>query len=95
VAAENDGLRIAEPSCIPSAIISSLWPETSCCLFSVSGVKPFGGGGSTFDPSEAETRPDSACELVACPTLDVGTTGAFLRDLKENFLGGLKVLRVA
>jgi hypothetical protein len=94
VAAENDGFRIPGPSCMPSATTSSMWSETSCCFFSATGKESFRGGGLTFDPSEEGVGPEFACGLADCPILDADTAGVFLRNLNENFLGGLKVLRV-
>jgi hypothetical protein len=98
VAVENDGLRIPGPSWMPSATSSSMWPESSCCLFSPLDGDTFGGDGtskgSRFDPSTIEIGPESDCEPAGCPALEAGAVGVFLRDLNENFFGGLNVLRV-
>jgi hypothetical protein len=45
---------------------------------------------STFDLSAVELGSDIDGELADC----AGTAEAFLRDLNENFFGGLNVLRV-
>jgi hypothetical protein len=95
VAVENDGLRSPGPSCMPSATISSTCPKPSFRSSSSLDTDPFDGVALlsvfTFALSEAEANVDSGVEL---PALDAGTAGAFLRDLNENFFGGLNVLRV-
>lgn len=98
VAVENDGLRIPGPSCMPSATTSSRPPALSFCLLSspdddsVDGAAPLKEW--TLDSSGAEVESDFDGRMTGCAAPDAGTADTFLRDLNENFFGGLNVLRV-
>lgn len=88
-AVENDGRRMPEPSCIPSDSCTSMFTEIADCPLSALGDALSACVGAVDWFVMALSR--VAIALAEAST--VGAVAAFLRVLKENFFGGLKVLR--
>lgn len=97
---ENEGRRTPPPiSLMPSVMLVPFGrPRADSCSFRSPGDSLSRGVGAkeefVFDVSEVRTGARRRCEAASSTASEMEIAEAFLRVLKANFLGGLKVWRM-
>lgn len=101
VTAENEGRRTPPfVSSIPSLTTAGLFcrPRATSCSFRSPGDSLSRGVGAkeefVFDVSEVKMGARRRCDAASSAASEIEIADAFLRVLKANFLGGLKVWRM-